>query len=123
MMNIVKFDWARIVIRIVLGIIMFAHGLKKIKGFEKTIHHFHVDLGLPDFITYVVIFMEVIGGVLLIVGKFTRFAALGIVIIMLGAIYLVKWEKGFINGYEFDLALLAMAISLVIRACSTKQKT
>jgi putative oxidoreductase len=114
-MNMWKTDWSALVIRTVLGIIFFAHGLKKVKGMEKAVDHFHADFGLPAFITYAVTFIEVIGGALLIIGVFTRFASAAIAVVMLGAIYIVKWQKGFINGFEFDLALLAMAVSLLFR--------
>jgi uncharacterized membrane protein YphA (DoxX/SURF4 family) len=114
-MKIQHFDWATFTIRMVLGLIFFVHGLQKVKRLEETLHHFHVNLGLPVFLTYVVIFIEVIGGAFIILGFFTRIASLGIAFVMLGAICIVKWEKGLINGYEFNLALLAMALSLIFR--------
>jgi putative oxidoreductase len=45
----------------------------------------------------------------------TPLAALGIVVVMLTAIALVHWSKGFFNGaggYEFNLVLLAVALSV-----------
>lgn len=114
-MKTLKMDWVMFPIRMVLGIIFFVHGLKKVKFMEDTIQHFYVDYGLSVWITYVVTCIELLGGALLIIGFFTRIVSFGIAIIMLGAIFTVTWEKGFLNGYEFNLALLAMAVSLIYR--------
>jgi putative oxidoreductase len=115
-----SYDIGNFTLRMVLGIIFLVHGLKKLKYMEKTIYHFHIDLGLPVFLPYAVTFIEVIGGTLLILGILTRLACIGISLVMLGAIYTVTWEKGLINGYEFDLALLAMALSLIFNSRSKK---
>ncbi|TVY11369.1 DoxX family protein [Paenibacillus cremeus] len=114
-MKVQNVDLSTFLIRIVLGVIFLAHGLKKVKGMDATVHHFQIDFGLQGYIAYLVTFIEVVGGALLILGIFTRVASTGISIVMIGAIYTVTWNKGFINGYEFDLALLAMAISLIIK--------
>jgi len=63
--------------------------------------------------------IETVGGAFLILGLFTRTAATGIIMVMLGAIFTVKLGKGFLNGYEFDVSLLAMAVSLVLSGSNT----
>jgi putative oxidoreductase len=63
---------------------------------------------------------ELLCGAAMLVGLFTRVAAVGLVVIMAGAIYTVTWAHGFSNpagggGYEYNLAILAMCAVLVIK--------
>lgn len=67
---------------------------------------------LPVFTGYVVTFLEIIGGILLIVGFLSRLAALLLTIELVVAILLVKVDVGFLSGSsgtgtELDLALIA----------------
>src|SRR5262249_13551988 len=61
---------------------------------------------------------ELLGGIALLLGAFTRLAALGMIIIQAGAILLVTGPRGFSylggRGYEFNVALLAMCVALLI---------
>lgn len=121
--------YAPVVIRLVLGIIFFAHGAQKAlgwwggAGFGGTIEAF-TKQGMPALFAVLVILGEFLGGIGLIVGALTRLAALGIALIMTGAIFLVHLQNGFFmnwfnvpgrgHGIEANLALLAMALSLVL---------
>ena len=67
---------------------------------------------LPVFMGYVVTFLEIIGGILFIVGFLSRLAALLLTIDLVVVILLVKVNVGFISGSsgtgaELDLALIA----------------
>jgi uncharacterized membrane protein YphA (DoxX/SURF4 family) len=106
-------DLSNFWIQTVLGIIMLAHGLMKVKNMEGTLHHFLADYGLPAPMTFAVTAIEVIAGALLILGLYTQWAAAAVALVMIGAICTVTWSKGFFFGYEFNLALLAMAISII----------
>ena len=112
------YEWSMLVLRISLGVIFLAHGLQKITGFEGILKFF-ASLGLPATLAYVVATIETVGGACLILGLFTRSAAVGIIMIMVGAIVSLKFGKGFINGYEFDVSLLAMAVALVLSGSNT----
>lgn len=61
---------------------------------------------------------EVLGSLALIFGLFTRFASLGLSIILLGALYykILVWKKHFtgVEGWEFDVALLGITLFLFI---------
>jgi uncharacterized membrane protein YphA (DoxX/SURF4 family) len=61
---------------------------------------------------------EVLGGVALLVGFLTRWAALGLVAIQSGAIYMVTWAEGFSSlqggGYAYNIALIAMLLALAL---------
>lgn len=107
--------FAPLVLRLVLGVIFIVHGYPKLfKDFAGTVGWFDsVGIKPAKFWVLVVGIVEFFGGIALIVGFATQLAALLIAINMLGAIFLVKRKMGLVNGYEFDLALLAMAVSLV----------
>jgi len=61
---------------------------------------------------------ELFGGIALLLGAFTRAAALGMIVIQAGAILLVTGPRGFSylggGGYEFNLALIAGCAVLFI---------
>lgn len=112
------YEWSMLVLRVSLGTIFLAHGLQKISGFGEIVKFFAA-IGLPTILPYVVTGIETVGGAFLILGLFTRSAAVGIIMIMVGAIITVKFDKGFLNGYEFDVSLLAMAVALVLSGSNT----
>ncbi|HWR42138.1 DoxX family protein [Sporomusa sp.] len=112
------YELSMLVLRVALGAIFLAHGLQKITGFEGIVKFFG-SIGLPPILAYVVTTIETLGGACLILGLFTRTAATGICFVMLGAIFSVKASKGFINGYEFELSLLAAAVALILSGSNT----
>ena len=113
------YEWSMLVLRVALGVIFLAHGLQKISGFEGTVKFFS-SVGMPVMFAYVVTFIEVMGGVCLILGLFTRVAAAAISLVMLGSIpTLLQMGKGFIGGYEFNVSLLAMAVALIFSGSNT----
>jgi uncharacterized membrane protein YphA (DoxX/SURF4 family) len=61
---------------------------------------------------------ELAAGVALVIGFLTRVAAVGMIIVQIGAIAMVTWDVGFSveegGGFEFNLALLAMCLALVL---------
>jgi putative oxidoreductase len=122
-------SWSTFVIRVVLGVIFFAHGAQKVLGWFggyglKGTTQFLSSLGIPLPIAYLVCLFEFFGGIGLIVGLFTRPAALAIAVVMIGAIVKVHWQHGFFlnwsmtpgkgHGYEANLALLAMAVACLL---------
>ena len=106
---------ALLVLRVVLGVIMVAHGYSKVFG---GLHH-HVDvvrgLGLPGWLAYLSAASEFFGGILVIAGLLTRCAALAIVIDLGVAIWKMHWKNGLLadHGYQFPLALAAIAFALI----------
>lgn len=109
---------ALLVLRLALGIVMTAHGYSKVFG---GLHHhaqFVASLGLPAWLGYVSSFAEFVGGLLVILGFLTRPAALAICIDLAVAIWKVHWHNGLRGqgGYEFPLALAAIAFALIFFA-------
>ena len=95
---------------------MAAHGLQKLTEFgpsnfgEQMLGGLGVPL--PVFMAYVVTFVELFGGILLILGLLSRLAALLLTIDLVVAILLVKVNVGLLSGSsgtgaELDLALIA----------------
>lgn len=110
------------IIRIVLGVIFFMHGAQKVLGWfgggglAGTVQIMS-GMGLSTTIIYLVSFGELLGGIGLILGLLTRLAALGILIIMAGAVVTVHWKHGFFlqnQGYEYNFALIGMCVSLIL---------
>ncbi|WP_028782367.1 DoxX family protein [Thalassobacillus devorans] len=102
------------ILRVILGVIFFVHGLDKFQaGIGNTVGFFD-SIGVPGFLAYVVATIELVGGIALILGLGTKIAASLFAVIMLGAIFTVKLSAGFLGGYELDLALLAMSIYVAL---------
>ena len=110
------------VLRILVGITFFLTGLPKLTGLTGfTAFVASLGLPLPGFIAVIVAVMEVVGGLLLIVGLGTRWVSLWYIFEMIVTTLLVKMPNmGFIAaqgkpgvGAELDLLLLASALVLL----------
>lgn len=123
-------DGATTILRLVLGVIFFAHGAQKMLGwfggygFTGTMGFFTHAMHIPPFFAFLAIAAEFFGGLGLIVGFLTRIAAFGIFANMIVAIAMVHQQFGlFMNwtgaqkgeGYEYHLLVLAITIFLMIR--------
>jgi putative oxidoreductase len=109
------------VMRVVLGVIMVAHGYTKIipKDALYNFSHMVVHMHLPLWLGYVSAFTEFFGGMLLIVGLLTRVAAFMTAIDMAVAIVKVHLHGGLLgpNSFALPLALLSIALMLVFTGC------
>jgi putative oxidoreductase len=107
---------APLILRLVLGVIFIAHGYPKLfgGGMEKFVGTVTTKVGMPPFMAYVAALSEFGGGVLLLLGLFTRWAALFIAGVMVVATATIHWNQGLVKGYEFTLSLLAGALVLMI---------
>jgi len=106
---------ALLVLRLVLGAIMIGHGYPKVFGGFPHVEQMVRGLGMPGWLAYLVAATEFGGGILMILGLFTRCAGIAMVIDMSVAILKVHWKNGLLGqgGYQFPLALAAMAFALV----------
>jgi putative oxidoreductase len=104
-----------LVLRLVLGSVMTVHGYHKVFGgmqhFEQMLH----GMGIPPWMAYLVAAAEFGGGILVLLGFLTRFAAIAILIDMTVAILKVHLHNGLTGqgGYEFPLGMAAIALALV----------
>jgi putative oxidoreductase len=106
---------ALLVMRLALGVVMVGHGYHKVFG---GLHHhvqFVQSLGLPGWSAYLSAFAEFFGGLLVLIGLLTRAAAFAICVDMCVAIAKVHFHNGLMaeHGYEFPLALAAIAFALI----------
>jgi len=110
--------YAALILRLVLGLLFLAHAWLKIFVFTPAgTAQFFASLGLPGFLAYVVILVEVLGGVALILGFKARVAAIALIPILLGAIVTVHGPAGFFftnesGGWEYLGLWIAGLIAL-----------
>jgi len=112
-------DVAPLVLRLALGAVFAYHGYDKyLKGVEG-VGGFLGSLGFPMAAAFAValIAVELIGGIMMILGLFTHWVAKSFVIVSVVAFLTVHASKGFAisgGGYEFIITLLAVSVSLMI---------
>lgn len=111
-------------LRIVLGIILIPHGAQKLfgwfggAGFSRFVQIFE-QIGYKPGTLWVALVgvTEFVGGICLVLGLFTRFWSLAVVIFMLNAVWFTS-AKGFFwtaGGMEFSLLILFVALVFLIR--------
>jgi putative oxidoreductase len=116
-------------LRVVLGVVFFAHGAQRMlgwfggEGFQVSMAGYP-HMGIPAPVALLIICAQFFGGLGLILGLFTRIASLGVAGLMIGAIFMVHLQNGFFmnwmgtqkgEGVEYHLLALAMAAALLLR--------
>lgn len=117
-------DFGLLVLRLMLGVAMGAHGLQKmfglfdgpgIGGFADQLESFGYT-GQTLLLSWLTALAEVGGGVLLILGLFTPLGAAAVLAVLVNTVY-VKWGGGFFQGsgegYEYELTLGVLALALL----------
>ncbi|WP_304639698.1 DoxX family protein [Pseudomonas sp.] len=111
--------YAALVLRLTLGIMFVAHGLTKVLVFTPagTVGFFE-SIGFPGFLAYPVMAFEVIGGLMLIFGVYTRWvAALAVVQLFVAATVHFGNGWSFTNangGWEYPIYLSATALVVAL---------
>ena len=97
-----------LIVRIVLGIVFLFHGYPKLAHSHGNMQGLFIEHGMPGYFVYVAAIIETFGGGLLLLGLFTRPAALLLAIEMGVAIWKVHSAHGYfaVHEYEFPLVLL-----------------
>jgi putative oxidoreductase len=109
---------ALLVMRLALGTIMTVHGYHKVFGGLSHFAHMVGGMGLPAWLGYVAAFTELLGGILILVGFFTRPAAFAVCVDLCVAIWKIHLHNGLMGspdrpGYEFPLAVATLAFALI----------
>jgi len=108
--------WTLLFVRVVLGVVFIMH------GYQKWTIWSGIPQGMPSWLGVlfqVLSILEPLAGLAILVGIITEWAALALAIVMVGAIVFkigmlqMPFSAGNATGWEFDLSLLALAVSLV----------
>ena len=124
-------DLTLTILRLVLGVVFFAHGAQKLLGWFGGFGYQQVPWvsspirqAFPAPLAFLAIMTEFFGGLGLIFGLLTRIPALGIAIEMVVAVVMVHLVNGFFmnwygnqkgEGFEYHLLAIAMAAVLLLR--------
>jgi putative oxidoreductase len=123
-------DWILTLLRLILGVIFFAHGAQKALGwfggygFSGTMGFFTNMMHIPAPFAFLAICAEFLGGLGLIFGLLGRVAAFGITVNMIVAMVMVHFQFGFFmnwsgqqkgEGFEYHLLATTIALVLIVR--------
>jgi putative oxidoreductase len=123
-------DYAILLVRLALAVVMFPHGAQKTLGwfggygFHGTLQFFTGKLGIPAPLAVLVFLAESLGAVALAFGFVGRFMAFGVAATMAGAVWMVHLHNGFFmnwtgqqagEGIEYHILVMAMALAIMIR--------
>lgn len=111
------------IMRVVLGIIFIFHSMDKFQMGLQNVEGWFSSLGLPGFLADVVAVIELVGGIMLIVGLFTRYVSGVFMVMLIGAIVTAKLPVGLLGngqmaGYELDLGFILVLLHLVVAPSS-----
>jgi len=115
-------DLGPLCMRVGVGAVFAVHGWQKFNDIGVSNFAGFLDsLGVPapETVAWIQTFVEGIGGLLLIAGLFTRLVTIPLIGILIGAIWLVKVDVGFVVdssvgiGAELETALIAGLLGLL----------
>ncbi len=124
-----KDDWAGLIVRLTLGLILFPHGAQKLLGwfggygFEGTMGFFTETMNLPWIVGFAVIILEFFGALALIIGFASRVWSLAFGFLMIGIIFTSHLQNGFFmdwegtmagEGFEYHLLIIGLCLAGLI---------
>jgi putative oxidoreductase len=117
-------NWGILILRLGIGVMFAAHGLQKafgffagpgINGFSKMLSG--LGFAPPVFWAYLAAYTELLGGVFLILGVFSRSSAALLLILIVTAAIKVHLAKGFFlanGGFEYTFVIAAGCLALIL---------
>ena len=125
-----KNNWAALIIRLTIGIVLFPHGAQKLfgwfggYGFTGTMGYFTGMVHLPWIIGFLVIIIESIGCFALIAGFATRLFSLALLGEFIGIIFMIHIKIGYFmnwtgvpnagEGIEYHLLVVGLCLAALI---------
>jgi putative oxidoreductase len=107
MIDVLTAPYGVLILRLCLGVMFIAHAMLKVRVYKipGTIAYFK-SLGLPAWLAYVTIVIELGGGACLILGIMPRYVALLLIPLIVGTIVTVHGKKGWLfsnqdGGWEY----------------------
>ena len=111
-------DAGRLVLRVALGVLILFHGVAKITGGNGFVTGALAKVGVPEWVAYGVYIGEVLAPLLLIVGAWTRPAALVVAFNMIVAVWLVLGSRLFTiaktGGYALELEAMYLFAAIAV---------
>jgi uncharacterized membrane protein YphA (DoxX/SURF4 family) len=104
------------VLQVLLGLFFIFAGFNKLRDLSATVSMFG-NLGLPSVLAYVVGGGELLGGIALMIPRLTRLSVMGLLIIMIGAVFIhiTKIPGGLAGGIPALVCLILLAVLLWLR--------
>ena len=105
-------DWSLLFLRMVVALVFGSSGLNHLKSPKERAASIGMSIGFTVFLGAA----ELAGAIALVAGILTRWAALGLIAVMLGAIYkkIVEWKTGFwgekSSGWHYEVLFIAMLL-------------
>ncbi len=117
-------DIPMLVLRVAVGIIFIAHGWMKVANIGPTAEFMNqVFGGGGTFLAYLVGYVELIGGIMVLIGLWTSYASIALAGVIAVALFYVKGGAVFrafnVPVFEIDLLLLASLVVLVLKGSGT----
>jgi putative oxidoreductase len=111
---------ALLLLRLGLAIVFIYHGYPKLFGDTAKFVTAFEGLGLPSYFVYVAGVIEVLGGVLIALGLFTRVAGIVLMLHMCVAMWKYNFNEGIyaVREYELPLVLGLAALALATTGAS-----
>ena len=105
-----KRELGLLLIRLALGLLFFTHGLMKVQELS-TVAAMFAHLGFFPWVGFFIAWLELLGGLALILGVATRFFAVVFGIEMLVAAIIVGFSRGI--GLELILSIVSFGLALL----------
>jgi putative oxidoreductase len=108
-------DYALVLLRLMVGLVFIDSGYNDLKNLDAR----SKGLGLPRNLTLFLAAAELLGGIAVIIGFLPQLAAIGLILIMLGAIQkkIFVWKTGFWGkiglGWNYECILISMLLVIL----------
>jgi putative oxidoreductase len=117
------FNLAMLILRVTLGVIMVSHGIPKIQKRVVLGKKWHEHYGVPNSTVLATGILQLVGGVMLVLGLFTNIVAVLMTLDMLAALYICIFNPHHkepfnsvtpVKGWDVNLLLVASLLVVVL---------